>query len=234
LSQVNNDLSNLLSSVNLPIVMVGNDLAVRRFTPMAERHFNLIATDVGRRISDINPNIVINGMDQRVSEVIDTLKTQEHEVQDRGGRWYSLRIRPYRTSENKIDGAVLILVDIDEIKRGLEEVTELVKQPLLTLSGDFHVHRANRAFHEAFRTSPGQIEGTQIYDVSQGSWNIPGLRVLLEGILPEKRRVEDFRIEHDFPKIGRKTLQISARVLQQESKGKQLVLLAFEDVTRDG
>ena len=109
---------------------------------------------MGRRISDINPNIQIGNLNSLVSEVIDTLKTQEHEVQDREGRWYSLRIRPYRTTENKIDGAVILLVDVDEIKRGLTEFMTLVNQPLLTLRGDFRIQDANEAFHDAFKTTP--------------------------------------------------------------------------------
>lgn len=233
LSQVNNDFSNLLTSANLPIIILGNDLTIRRFTPMAERHFNLIQTDVGRRITDIKPNIAIHGMEQRVSAVIETLKIQEHELQDNEGRWYSLRIRPYRTSDNKIDGAVLILVDINEIRRGLEEISDMVTQPVLILTGDFRLHHANHAFYETYKINPAVAEGMPISEVGQGSWNIPGLRALLEGVLPEKRRVEEFRLEHDFPKIGRKELLINARVLQQESKGTQLILLTICDVTAD-
>jgi two-component system CheB/CheR fusion protein len=226
--QINNDLSNLLSSVNLPILMLGNDLTIRRFTAPAEKFFNLIATDIGRRISDINPNVNIPELDKRVREVIDSLGFQEHEVQDRDGRWYSLRIRPYRTAENKIDGAVVVLVDINEIKRGLEEILQLVREPLLMLSGDFRVVRANRAFFDFVRLSPEEVEGVSIFEIGHGEWNIPGLHALLEGVLPEKKRVEDFRIDHQFP-TGRKALEFRARILHQESKGTQLILLAIDE-----
>src|SRR5262249_27710190 len=223
LSQVNNDLNNLLSSVNLPILMLGNDLTIRRFTPMAERFFNLITGDVGRRISDINPNIDISDMDKRVTEVIETLKTQDHDVRDRDGRWFSLRIRPYRTKDNKIDGAVLIMVDINEIRHSLEEVTELVNQPLLLLTGDYRVHRANSAFYEKFQLDPAQSSDVSIYKLGRGEWNIPALHALLESVLPESRRVENFHIEHKFDSLGAQVLSLSfsARVLHQESKGTQ-------------
>jgi two-component system CheB/CheR fusion protein len=117
LHQSNNDLTNLLSSVQMPIVMLGPDLHIRRFTPMAEKTFNLIRTDVGRPISDIKLNINVPDLEQLVVQVIDTVSAKEQEVQDKQGRWYSLRIRPYRTLENKIDGAVLVLVDVDDLKR---------------------------------------------------------------------------------------------------------------------
>src|SRR5262245_3010125 len=104
LTQLNNDLNNLLSSVNIPIVMLGNDLRIRRFTPVAEKVMNLIPTDIGRPITDIKTNLRISDLRQSVMHVIDSLEIQENEVEDNTGRWYSMRIRPYRTLDNKIDG----------------------------------------------------------------------------------------------------------------------------------
>jgi hypothetical protein len=94
---------------------------VRRFTPMAEKLLNLIPTDVGRPISDIKPNLNIEDLDRRIAQVIDTLTTMETEIQDKQGRWYVLRIRPYVTLEGKIEGASVTLLDIDTLKgRGTE------------------------------------------------------------------------------------------------------------------
>jgi len=231
LNHVNNDLNNLLSSVSMPIVMLGNDLTVRRFTPLGERFFNLIPTDVGRRISDINPNIQVSNLDQKVAEVIETLKVHEREIQDRDGRWYSLRIRPYRTSDHKIEGAVILLVDIDEIKRGLDEFVELTKQPLMVLRGDLRVEKANEAFYRTFQTTAKETENSPVYQLGNGQWNNPALRTLLEGVLPEQNRVNDFRVEHAFPRIGKRTMLFSARRLRQSSKGTHLILVSIDDVT---
>jgi two-component system CheB/CheR fusion protein len=118
LARVNNDLINLLAGVNIPIVMVGRDLRVRRFTPMAERIFNLIPSDVGRPISDIKSRLQLQDLPKSISGVIDSLTPYEGQVQDEAGRWYSLRIRPYVTLDNTIDGASIVLVDIDSIRRG--------------------------------------------------------------------------------------------------------------------
>lgn len=117
LSQSNNDFQNLLASVPMPIVMLGADLRIRRFTPAAEKLLNLIPADVGRPIGDIKLRLTVTDLEAAVMEVIDTVTAHEREVQDQGGRWYSLRIRPYRTLENKIEGAVILLVDIDTQKR---------------------------------------------------------------------------------------------------------------------
>jgi two-component system CheB/CheR fusion protein len=113
LTQVNNDLSNLLASVNIPIVMLGNDLRIRRFTPMSEKIMNLIPGDIGRPISDIKSNLKLQDLRQMVARVVDTLEIQEAEVQDSSGKWYSMRLRPYRTLDNRIDGVVMMLFDLD-------------------------------------------------------------------------------------------------------------------------
>jgi two-component system CheB/CheR fusion protein len=119
LARVNNDLVNLLSGVNIPIVMVSRDLRLRRFTPLAEKVFNLIPTDVGRPISDIKPNLPAIDLPKLITGVIDSLGPHESEVQDGQGRTYALRIRPYITHDNKIDGASIVLLDIDSIKTAL-------------------------------------------------------------------------------------------------------------------
>src|SRR6185295_13803204 len=104
LHQLNNDLANLLGSVDMAKIMLGQDLRVRRFTPMAGEIFSLIPTDVGRPIGDIKLKLSIPDLEPFLAEVIDTASPREREVQDSQARWYSLRVRPYRTLENKIEG----------------------------------------------------------------------------------------------------------------------------------
>jgi len=123
IGQVNNDLLNLLSSISIPLVMLATDLRIRRFTPQAEKVLNLIPSDVGRPLTDIRLNMHIPDLEERILRVIDTVSGDQVEVQDKEGRWHSLWIRPYKTSENKIDGAILILVDIDPLKRHAAEIT---------------------------------------------------------------------------------------------------------------
>ncbi|HEX3125964.1 MAG TPA: CheR family methyltransferase [Thermoanaerobaculia bacterium] len=120
LNLLNNDLFNLLSSVEMAIVIIGKDLRVRRFTPAAERAFNLIPSDVGRPIGGFKLNFSVPDLEAMLAAVIETGSPREDEVQDAQGMWYSLRIRPYRTLEGKIDGAVILLVDIDTLRRARE------------------------------------------------------------------------------------------------------------------
>jgi two-component system CheB/CheR fusion protein len=117
LTRVNADLLNLLGSVQIAIVIVSNDLRIRRFTPMAEKLLNLIPTDVGRPFTQISPNIEFPELASVISETIDTVTPVERDVQDKQGHWYSLRIRPYKSADNRIDGAVIALFDVDAAKR---------------------------------------------------------------------------------------------------------------------
>ena len=120
LQHINNDLLNLLSSVNIPILMLGGDLRIRRFTPHAEKLFSLLATDIGRPVSDLRLKINVPNVVDLCHEVLDDLSPREREVQDVEGRMYSMWIRPYRTAENHIEGVVIALFDITERKQAAE------------------------------------------------------------------------------------------------------------------
>ncbi len=129
LSRVNSDLINLLGCVEIAIVIVGADLGIRRFTPMAEKVLNLIPTDIGRPISQIKPNIECPTLEKLIARVIDTVTIHETNVRDSEGRWYSLRIRPYKNVENRIDGAVLALFDISHGPPGLSSASRRAGEP---------------------------------------------------------------------------------------------------------
>jgi two-component system CheB/CheR fusion protein len=116
LTQANSDLTNLLSSIDLPMVILSEDLRIRRFTPPAQRLLNLIASDVGRPISDIKPKLDLPDLGKLALEVIDALSPKTVEVGDSEGHCYSLRLRPYKTVDNRVAGAVLVCIDITEAK----------------------------------------------------------------------------------------------------------------------
>ena len=132
LSRINNDLINLITSVQVPIVMLGPDFRIRRFTQSAERLLNLIAADIGRRITDIKPNLELPDLAEQLAEVMETVTPREQSIKDKHGRWYSLRLRPYRTIDNKIDGVVLMLMDIQALKEA-EETMRAVGDRLAVL-----------------------------------------------------------------------------------------------------
>ena len=120
LGRLNSDLANILSSVTIPIVIVGPDLRIRRFTGMANRVLNVVPTDVGRSILDIRWKIVLEDVERVLLGVIGTLTPWEGDVQDQDGHWYAVRILPYRSLDDKIDGAVMAFIDVDA-RRQLED-----------------------------------------------------------------------------------------------------------------
>lgn len=106
---VNNDLTNLLSSIDIAVVMVGSDLTIRRFTPGAQKFFGLIPADIGRPLLNINPTIEISDFQALVVQVMTNFCPVEKDLTDGKGARFQLRILPYRTVDNKIDGAVITI-----------------------------------------------------------------------------------------------------------------------------
>ncbi len=118
LSQIYNDLNNLQISTPVGIVLLSRDLVIRRFNPRSEKFFSLQVSDIGRPIRYIRHSLDMIDLDAFAIEVIQTLRESIREVRDKDGRYYSLRARPYVTQDNKVDGVVLVIVDIDAEKVG--------------------------------------------------------------------------------------------------------------------
>jgi two-component system CheB/CheR fusion protein len=233
-SKVNRDLTNLLESISIPLVMVGRDLRIRRFTRAIEPMLNLISSDVGRSVTDLQPQIELPDMRRWLLEAMDGGSRQPRSIRDAYGRWYSLRILPSVGTDGKIDGAVLLLLDIDAAKRGLdfaEAIVETVREPLVILNQNLQVIQANKSFYEAFHAKRGETEKRLIYDLGNGQWNIPKLRELLENILPAHTTFRDFEVTHDFEHVGRKVMLLNAAEIFNPNQQARAILLAIEDIT---
>ena len=241
LTHLNSDLSNFFSSTNIPIIIVSNDLHIKRFTPMARKVMNLIATDINRPIGDIKLNIDIANLEETILGVIEDMAPNESEVKDKEGRWYSVRIRPYRTIDNKIDGALISLIDIDAIKRSqtqlqgalsyTQAIIETMREPLVALDGDVRVLSANKSFCDTFNVHASDIKDKLLYELGRRQWDNPVLRKLLGEILPKKNYFNDFELSFDFPEIGQKTMALNGRQIKLHGKDSSLILLVIEDIT---
>ncbi|MGH9444757.1 MAG: PAS domain-containing protein, partial [Terriglobia bacterium] len=241
LGHLNNDLNNLLSSAGVPILMLSTDLLIRRFSPLAGEILNLIPTDVGRPITDIDINLGVPDLQKLMLTVMRGGASHHQEVRDAKGKWYAMRLQPYVTLEGKTEGAVMVLLDIDAVKRSqgeaqeardyAEAIVETVRESLVVLDADLRVQTANRAFFETFRVSPQDTENKLLYDLGNGEWDTPRLRELLEQVLPRNNPMMGFEVEQDFPLIGRKTMLLSARHVERSGDGKPLILLSIEDIT---
>lgn len=239
-SEMNDDLMNLLNSSEIPILILDMNRRIRRFTPEARRLMNLIPTDIGRQIDDIRPNVMIDNLDQRVQTVIDTKSNQEFEVKDRSGKWHRLQIRPFKTSKNRVAGAVLSLINIDALRRAVidaewvseyaESIVEAVQIPLLVLDGRIHLVSANRIFYETFKTNKNDAIGTSLYELNECQWNIGGLKQALGEMLEKKTFFQNVSVTCDSGEGGSKVMSLSARPIQSHN-GITMILLAIEDIT---
>lgn len=242
LMQANDDMTNLLNSTNIATIFVDNQLCIKRFTEQAKQISRLIPTDVGRPLQDVTSHLKHEDLVSDASEVLETLVFKEREVRTSDGHWLLMRILPYRTSDDKIDGVVMTFTDIDKLKsfeseiqhaRGrAESILATTREPLLVLDHQACVHTANDAFYKMFKILPNETIGRLIYDVCDQRWDTPSMHQLLEEILPNEIQVQDFEFEHDFPKIGPKRLLLNARRIEGESEDSALILLAIEEMTK--
>ncbi len=238
-NQLTDDMANLIETTRIPIVVLGSDLCIRRFTPAAQAVMNLRPGDVGRPFLELKSRINVPDLELLIHEVIDTLEIKQREVADESGAWHKLYIRPYRTLDDKLGGVVLMLIDIDVLKRRERQIkesrdyalsiVETAREPLLVLDGNLRVRTANHAFYESFQVLPADTEGRVVYDLGDGQWNIPRLRTLLEDILPHSNHFQDFEVEHVFPTIGERIMLLNAHRVKDVKE--PLILLAIEDVT---
>lgn len=182
LGQLADDMSNLLVGADIPIVVLRANGRILRFTPAAGRLLNLIPTDVGRPVGDIKSSVEIPDLSRLISEVMATERLLERDLEGKDGRWYSLRMRPHRNAEHRVDGALMALVDIDVMKRGLEQLRSSrdaaeaerdLSASLLDLSGALIVIRNqdgvitgfNRASQSLSGYSFAEVNGRRLWEV---------------------------------------------------------------------
>ena len=120
--------------------------------------------------------------------------------------------------------------DLKAIETYAQNIVDTVREPLLILDATLRVRSANGAFYQTFHVSPSETEGRLIYELGNGQWDIPALRILLDDIVPKSSVFDDFELEHTFPAIGRRVMLLNARKLQAGHHG-ELLVLAMEDVT---
>jgi len=240
-TQISNDLTNIMSSVEIPIVMVGHDGRIRSFTAKAGQILKLIPSDIGRPVGDIKPHLHLGDLDDLTSSVMTTMSPREIETQDKHGTWFRVQVKPYRTLENKIDGAVIALIDITALKHYAERlqrvgedavmIMETTPTPILVITPDRRVHAANQSFCETFKVERSETEGKFLSELGARQWSIAPLLKMLEAVLSRGEQFKGFEIELDFPVVGHKCLLINARRSYLAGAEMQVALFAIEDIT---
>src|SRR5208282_3256263 len=202
LARTSDDMQNLLNSTEIGTIFLDRDLHIKRFTPEATKLVKLLPSDTGRPIGDLAFNLRYDELEADAAEVLRTLVIKEREVQTKAGEWRQVRIVPYRTTENVIDGLVMTFVNLNRSKQAeqaakqarayAESIVATIREPLLVLDAGLSVISANAAFYRHFALSPREVERQVIYQLNQGQWDIPLLRQLLEDILPKNCSFENF------------------------------------------
>jgi two-component system CheB/CheR fusion protein len=240
IADAHDDLQNLLNGTEVATIFLDNDLRIKRFTTEAKRVSHLIEIDVGRPLSDIVSKLNSERLVEEAKNVLQTLVVRERDVQTTDGSWFNMRILPYRTAKNTIDGLVLTFQDISQMKEAerlveaarsiAASIVETVREPLLVLDKQLRVVSTNQAFYRTFQVTPGEVEQQLIYHLCSGAWNLPPLRRLLEEVLLKNTTFQDFIVDKTFPHIGQKVLALNGRRLVQDVLEPGRVLLAIEEM----
>jgi len=228
LAQVNDDMQNLLNGTDIATLFLDRQLRIKRFTEQARRVVRLIETDVGRPIGDLVPQMRYERLTVDAQLVLDTLMPHETEVQSLDGHWLWVRILPYRTAQNVIDGVVITFVDIDRLKRAeqlaaanafAESIVQTVREPLVVLDRNLRVVSTNRAFSRLVSLESTDIVGQPLFELAQGVLAQPQLRGLLEAVLNEGRPIEAFEFTLESALLGPRRMQLNARRLEELNAG---------------
>ncbi len=240
LAGMQNDMKNLLDNINIGTIFLDLQLNIKRYTREAVQVYRLLASDVGRPLNDIKSNIDGDDLLPDAQAVLDDLTSRERQLRTLNGVWYLVRIQPYRTLENMIQGVVMTFTDISQrvadeaavaqARKLAEGIVDTVREPLVVLNHRLQVVSASRAFYGNFKVKPENTVGRMIYELGNRQWDIPALRELLEQILQHDQSFDDFVVEHDFPVIGHHKMLLNARRIVDSAGDTQMILLAMEKV----
>ena len=238
LNRLNNDHTNFTNSLNIAFITVDSSLIIRSFTSQASDLLKVVPTDIGRSISDIKLKFKLPNLEQLIMNCIEKITTTETDIQDEQGHWYSMRIRPYLTTDNRIDGAVIAFLDINDVKSSLDEavsareyadaVIYAMRHPLLVVDKDLRVISASNAYYETFKVSAQQILGNLIYRLGNGEWAIPQLREKLTNTVSRGEAFDDFAVQHEFENVGLLSAKVSGRPLSRRKGQESLALMQIE------
>ncbi|MEI7456249.1 MAG: chemotaxis protein CheB [Nitrosomonadales bacterium] len=239
LAMMQNDMKNLLDSINIGTLFLDSHLKIKRMTRDAMKIYRLVSSDVGRPLSDIKSNILEIDLLADAQAVLDTLQPFEREVTTNGGACYLTRIQPYRTLENVISGVVLTFTDITQRRQVQQAVIEardlaegivnMVKEPLLVLDSELRIVSASRSFYQYFHTAEKDTIGCLIYQLGNSQWDIPELRHLLETILSGNQVIENYLVEYPFPLTGQRKMRLNARRIAYGDRTREMILLVMEE-----
>ena len=225
------DAAGVIQNVNLTGAQM---LGIER-SSLVDRSFNaFIADQAGREIFSQHLANVLLGSEMQRCEIKLTGK--------QGTVLYGqLQSVTVTDSASKVGHVLSSIVDgtrarelgaeIQDAREYAENIVETVRKPLVVLDSDLKILTANQSFYETFKVTHEATIGNFIYDLGNGQWDIPRLRILFENILPHDTVINDYEVDHHFPKIGRRIILLNARQIFRKDIGSHIILLAMEDIS---
>ena len=238
LSGMQNDMKNLLDSISIGIIFLDRNLTIRRFTREATRVYRLVASDVDRPLNDIKTVVSGDDLVARAVTVLESLLPYESELPIDNDASMLVRIQPFRTLDNIIDGVVLTFTDISVRVSAVmaqqqaltlaDSIINTIREPFLVLDSNLKVISASPSFYREFQVTAETTLGQRIYNLGNHQWDIPALRELLETVLPNNQTFAGYQVAHDFPGIGHRKLVLDARYIAGKTGAPHLILLSME------
>lgn len=237
--RIQNDMKNLLDNINVGTIFLDAQLHIRRYTRDASRIFRLVGSDVGRPLADIKSDVPDEDLLPRAQQVLDTLIPAEREVRAVDGNWYLVRVQPYRTLENRIDGVVLTYTNITgrveaaaerKAREIAERIIDAVREPTVVLNAALTVMSVNRAYCELFGAEKRDAPGKSIYDVGGSLWDFQEMRDLLGSVLSRDGKAKDVVIEREFRGIGHRRLSVNAGVIVDHAGVVETTMLTIREI----
>ena len=235
LERLNRDLTSLLGNIRTAIVLLDSDLKIRRLTRSAEESLHLATTDIGRRITDISLHLTgLSDLNISLREALESGGVRDFAVRDEAEHRYRLRVLPTRSGDGRVDGVVLMLVDVDALTRQYEylsSILETASEPMMVLDSELRVRAASGGFYRTFGMKPDEILGKTLGGLGDGQWDVPMFQALLERLLVGGEPVLGFELENEVPGLGRRTMRLNATRLRQSADLPEEILLTIDDVT---
>ncbi|MGE0432652.1 MAG: PAS domain-containing protein, partial [Planctomycetota bacterium] len=232
-SQISDDMTNLLHSIDIATVFLDRNLRIKRFTPPARTLIRLIDSDVGRPIDDLASRLEYDELVDDAREVLATLVPRQREVMGTAGDWFQVRVRPYRTSDDRLDGVVITFVDVTGTRQAhavVENLIETAHEPLAVLDDELRILGANAAFLELFGLATTEVRGLPLQAFRIQSPQAGDLAQVLDAI-PADRTLENREIRHIYPDGTTRTLHLSARRLEPKRALAGRFIVAFQPVS---
>ncbi len=241
LTRRDNDLLNLLRSVRDPLVVVDAEGRLRRFTDAAAELFRLVSDDAGRSVAYLRPMLGGLDIERMIARAIERVEPITEDAVAVNGRWYAVTTRPYATARGAIDGALMVLIDIDDKKRSSQAAVDIghyadkllpaILHPLVMLDDQQRVLWANAAFFSTFAVSPADTIGNLFHNLGSGQWAHPRLRQRITSTLTDGKSFDDFLVEHEFESVGKRTKKVSGSLVRGLDDDAKVVLVSIVDTS---